>query len=346
MSNEPIGRFLRACKRLPVDATPVWFMRQAGRYMPEYRAIRKKFGLLDMITHPEIAAEVTLQPVYAHGVDAAILFSDILLPLLPMGFDLEFVKGIGPHIGNPFRTKEDLCRLKIFDVKGELWHVMETIKILCRELPDNVALIGFSGAPFTVASYMIEGGSSKDFQHVKSLMYADPETWHTLMEKLTNVLVDYLVSQIEMGAQAIQVFDTWVGTCSPQDYREYVFPYSQQMLTAIRSTGVPAIHFGTNTASLLPQMKEAGGDVIGLDWRIPLDQGWELLGEDVAVQGNLDPMALFAPRHILQEKVKDVIARAGNRVGHIFNLGHGVSQFTSPDNVKAIVDMVHEWTAK
>lgn len=343
---EPKSRFLRACRRLPVDATPVWFMRQAGRYMVEYRAIREKFTLLEMVERPEIAAEVTLQPVHAHGVDAAILFADILLPLPPMGLNLEFVKGVGPQIDNPFRSVDDLKRLKTIDAKTELGHVMEAIKILRKELPEEIALIGFSGAPFTVASYMIEGGSSKEYRHVKSLMYGDPETWHAFMETVTTVLVDYFLSQIEAGAQAVQMFDSWVGMLSPQDYQKYILPYSQKMLQAAQATGVPVLHFGTNTTTLLPLMKEAGGDVIGLDWRVPLNKGWELLGDDVAVQGNLDPMALFAPPPILEEKVKEVLDRAGGRDGHIFNLGHGISQFTPPDNVTAVVEMVHEWSAR
>lgn len=347
MSNsEPKSRFLRACHRLPVDATPVWFMRQAGRYMAEYRAIREKFSLLEMVARPEIVAEVTLQPVYAHGVDAAILFADILLPLPPMGFNLEFVKGVGPQINNPFRSKEDLKRLSRIDAKTELGHVMEAIKILRKELSEDVALIGFSGAPFTVASYMIEGGPSKEYHHVKSLMYGDPDTWHAFMAIVTEVLVDYFLSQIDAGAQAVQMFDSWVGMLSPRDYKQYIQPYSRKMLQAAQATGVPVLHFGTNTTTLLPLMKEAGGDVIGLDWRIPLDQGWELLGDDVAVQGNLDPMALFAPLPVLEEKVRDVLDRANGRLGHIFNLGHGISQHTPPDNVKAVVEIVHECTAK
>jgi len=314
--------------------------------MAEYRAIREKFTILEMVERPEIAAEVTMQPVLAHGVDAAILFADILLPLPPMGLNLEFVKGVGPQIDNPFRDKQDLARLKKFDAKTELGHVMEAIKILRKELPEDVALIGFSGAPFTVASYMIEGGPSKEYRHVKSLMYSDPDTWHAFMQIVTDVLRDYFVSQIEAGAQAVQMFDSWVGMLSPQDYEQFILPYSKQMLAAARATGVPVLHFGTNTTTLLPLMKQAGSDVIGLDWRIPLDKGWEILGDDLAVQGNLDPMALFAPQDVLAEKVKDVLARAGGRTGHIFNLGHGISQFTPPENVKAVVEMVHEGTAK
>lgn len=344
--NKIKSRFLRACHRMPVDATPVWFMRQAGRYMEEYRAIREKFTLLEIVERPEIAAEVTLQPVEAHGVDAAILFADILLPVVPMGFNLEFVKGEGPLIDNPFRNEDDLRRMRKIDAKTDLGHVMEAIKILRQELTDEVALIGFSGAPFTVASYIVEGGPSKDYHHVKSLMYSQPEVWNNFLGLVADAQADYLVSQIEAGVQAVQLFDSWVGVLSPSDYQEYVLPQSQKILQAVKTKGVPVIHFGTNTTTLLPLMKEAGSDVIGLDWRIPLDEAWNILGDDLAVQGNLDPMALFAPLNVLEQKVKDVLDRAGGRPGHIFNLGHGISMHTDPDQVKAVVDMVHEWTSK
>ncbi|NQS92394.1 MAG: uroporphyrinogen decarboxylase [Chloroflexi bacterium] len=346
MMTEIKSRFLRACHRLPVDATPVWFMRQAGRYMAEYRAIREKLTLMEIVERPEIAAEVTLQPVEAHGVDAAILFADILLPVVPMGFNLEFIKGEGPQIDNPFRNEEDLKGIRKIDAKTDLGHVMEAIKIVRQELSEEVALIGFSGAPFTVASYIIEGGPSKEYHHVKSLMYTQPEVWNKLLELVADALTDYLLSQIEAGAQAVQLFDSWVGVLSPYDYQEYVLPHSQKILQAAKSKGVPVIHFGTNTATLLPLLKKAGGSVIGLDWRIPLDKGWKILGNDLAVQGNLDPMALFAPHDVLEQKVKDVLDRAGGRPGHIFNLGHGISRHTDPDQVKAVVDMVHEWTSK
>lgn len=344
--SEEKSRFLRACNRLEVDATPVWFMRQAGRYMEEYRTIRKKYTLLEMMEQPEIAAEVTLQPVEAHGVDAAIIFADILLPVVPMGFNLDFVKGEGPQIDNPFRLEEDLKRIRKIDAKTDLGHVMETIKIVRSILTDNVALIGFSGAPFTVASYMIEGGPSKEYHHVKTLMYSYPEVWNQFMEVITDALSDYLNTQIEAGAQAVQVFDSWVGVLSPRDYQQYVLPYSKRMIQSAKTKGVPVIHFGTNTTTLLPSMKSAGSDVMGLDWRIPIDDGWKILGDDVAVQGNLDPMALFAPRDVLGNKVKDVLDRVGGRNGHIFNIGHGISRFTNPNQVKAVVEMVHEWSAK
>jgi uroporphyrinogen decarboxylase len=337
------SRFLQACQRKPVDATPVWFMRQAGRYMPEYRAIREKFSLLEICYQPELAAEVTLQPVRALGVDAAILFSDILLPAIPLGVGLEFAKGEGPILHNPIRTMEDVRALRPVEAESDLGYVMEAIRILRAEL-NGIPLIGFCGAPFTVASYMIEGGSSREFLKTKLMMYSNPQAWHALMEKLSDVLSDYLVAQIRAGAQAVQIFDSWVGVLNPSDYEHFVLPYSQKVLTAAKNAGVPVIHFGTNTTTLLPLMKGMGSDVIGLDWRIPLDDGWTLLGDDVAVQGNLDPVALFAPLPELKARVHDVLRRANGRLGHIFNLGHGILQHTPIDNVRAVVEMVHEFS--
>lgn len=336
-------RFLRACRREPVDATPVWFMRQAGRYMPEYRAIREKYSLLEICYHPELAAEVTLQPVHTLGVDAAILFADILLPVIPLGLGLEFAKGEGPVIGKPVRTRADVQALQPVHLETDLGYVMEAIRILRGELK-GIPLIGFCGAPFTVASYIVEGGASREFLKTKTMMYSAPAVWHALMEKLSDVLSDYLVTQIRAGAQAVQVFDSWVGTLSPQDYEKFVLPYSQKVLQAAQAENVPVIHFGTNTTTLLPLMKRAGGDVIGLDWRIPLDDGWALLGGDVAVQGNLDPALLFAPLPEIKARVHDVLGRAAGRPGHIFNLGHGILQHTPVDNVKAVVNMVHEYS--
>ena len=336
-------RFLRACRREPVDVTPVWFMRQAGRYMAEYRAIREKYSLLEICYQPELAAEVTLQPVRALGVDAAILFADILLPVIPLGLGLEFAKGEGPVIGKPVRTIADVAALRPIHAETDLDYVMEAIRILRGEL-NGIPLIGFSGAPFTVASYMIEGGSSREFLKTKTMMYSAPDVWHALMEKLSSVLAEYLVAQIHAGAQAVQVFDSWAGALSPQDYESFALPYSQRVLSAAQAERVPVIHFGTNTATLLPLMKRAGGDVIGLDWRIPLDEGWALLGHDVAVQGNLDPALLFAPMPDIKKRVHDILRRADGRSGHIFNLGHGILQHTPVESVKAVVDMVHEYS--
>ena len=336
------SRFLSACHRQPADSTPVWFMRQAGRYMAEYRAIREKYSLLEICYQPELAVEVTLQPVRALGVDAAILFADILLPAIPLGVGLEFAKGEGPVLQNPVRTMDDVKNLRPVDPETDLGYVMDAIRLLRGPL-GGVPLIGFCGAPFTVASYLIEGGSSREFLKTKAMMYSAPEVWHALMEKLSIVLSDYLVAQIRAGAQAVQVFDSWVGALSPQDYEQYVLPYSQKVLQAAKAENVPVIHFGTNTTTLLPLMKRAGGDVIGLDWRIPLDDGWSLLGDDVAVQGNLDPAILFAPLPEIKKRVHDILNRANGRPGHIFNLGHGILQHTPVDNVKAVVDMVHEY---
>jgi uroporphyrinogen decarboxylase len=336
-------RFLRACRREPVDVTPVWFMRQAGRYMTEYRAIREKHSLLEICYQPELAAEVTLQPVRALGVDAAILFADILLPVIPLGLGLEFAKGEGPVIARPVQTLEDVAAMRPVEAETDLGYVMEAIRILRGQL-NGTPLIGFCGAPFTVASYMIEGRSTREFLKTKAMMYSAPDVWHALMDKLSNVLVEYLIAQIRAGAQAIQVFDSWVGALSPQDYEDFVLPYSQAVLAAAQEENVPVIHFGTNTTTLLPLMKRAGGDVIGLDWRIPLDEGWALLGHDVAVQGNLDPALLFAPLPEIKKRVHDILRRAEGRPGHIFNLGHGILQHTPVENVRAVVDMVHEYS--
>jgi uroporphyrinogen decarboxylase len=337
------SRVLSACKRLPVDTTPVWFMRQAGRYMAEYRAIRQKYSLLEIVQQPELAADVTLQPVRAFNVDAAILFADILLPLQPMGLDFEFVKGEGPVIHHPIRTQADVNALRPLHPDETLAHVMDAIRLLRAELGDT-PLIGFSGAPFTVASYMIEGGASRDYKTTKLMMYSAPKIWHAFMDKLSTALAEYLTTQIRAGAQAVQLFDSWVGTLSPMDYDTFVLPYSKKVLDAAHATGVPVIHFGTGTATLLPLMRKAGGDVIGLDWRVPLDQGWQTIGHDRAVQGNLDPVALFAPIPEMKKRIHDVLRRAEGRPGHIFNVGHGILQHTPEENVKAAVEIVHEWT--
>jgi uroporphyrinogen decarboxylase len=337
-------RFLRACRREPVDVTPVWFMRQAGRYMSEYRAIREKYSLIEICQHPEIAVEVTMQPVRALGVDAAILFADILLPVIPLGLGLEFAKGEGPVIASPIRSLDDVRRMRPFDAEADLGYVLEAIRIL-RGTLNGLPLIGFCGAPFTVASYIIEGGSSREFLKTKLMMYSEPEVFHALMEKLSDVLSNYLVAQIHAGAQAVQVFDSWVGALSPQDYENFVLPYSQKVLQAAEALNVPVIHFGTNTTTLLPLMKRAGGSVLGLDWRLPLDDGWKLIGYDRAVQGNLDPATLFAPLPEIKARVHDILLRAECRPGHIFNLGHGILQHTPVENVKAVVDLVHEYSA-
>ena len=342
---EPSERFLRACRRLPVDQTPVWFMRQAGRYMPEYRELREKHSLLEICRQPELAAEVTLQPIERLGVDAAILFADILLPLIPMGAELEFVAGRGPVIANPVRSKADVTRLRQVNVRTELGYVMEALRIVRPILPDGVALIGFAGAPFTVGSYLIEGGPSRKFELTKSFMYTEPQSWHALMQLLAETVSEYLVAQIEAGAQAVQIFDSWVGALGPADYIEYVQPYSKVVFERIRQTGAPAIHFGTGTSTLLPLMQQAGGDVIGVDWRIPLDRAWELVGDDAGLQGNLDPTTLLGPRTVLQQQVERVLREAAGRPGHIFNLGHGVLPTTPVENVQWAAEFVQSSTA-
>ncbi len=343
---EPTERFLRACRGLPVDATPVWFMRQAGRYMAEYREIRKHHTLLEICAQPELAAEVTLQPVRALGVDAAILFADILLPLEPMGIELEFAKGEGPVIHNPVRTAGDVAALRHFEPRESLAHVLDAIRILRRELPAGVPLIGFAGAPFTLASYLVHGGSkgglAREAVDARRFMYERPALWHELMAKVAGVVADYLVAQVEAGAQAVQLFDSWIGALGPDDYREYVAPHSAAILHAAAATGVPVIHFGTGTATLLGEMKAAGGDVIGLDWRTPLDWGRKTLGEAVPVQGNLDPVALFAPRAELDRRIRRIVEQNAGRPGHVFNLGHGILQGTPVENVRHVVEQVHE----
>ena len=332
-------RFLRACRREPVDSTPVWFMRQAGRYMPEYRALREKHSLLTLCRTPELAVEVTLQPVRALGVDAAILFSDLLLPLAPLGIPFDFQAGEGPVIEKPVRTRAAIRALRRFEPRQELSMVLEAIRLLRREL--QVPLIGFAGAPFTLASYAIEGGHSASFALTKRLMYEDPESWHALAGLLADVAADYLRAQVEAGAQALQLFDSWIGVLDELDYRELVLPHVRAIFEGLRGSGVPIIHFGTGTGHLLAAQREAGGDVIGVDWRTPLDEGWARAGAGVAVQGNLDPTLLFAPQQRLLARVDDVLGRAGRRPGHVFNLGHGILPGTPVENVKAVVEHVH-----
>lgn len=338
--------FLKACRREPVDYTPVWLMRQAGRYMAEYMAIRNKYSFLEMCRIPEIAAEVTLQPVNKLGVDAAILFADILLPLEGMGLQLEFAKNEGPVIHNPVRTRADVEAIRVIEAEEATPYVMEAIRILRRELADKVPLIGFSGAPFTLASYIIEGGGSKNYIECKKMMWQAPEVWQMLMEKIAEVILRYLKAQIAAGAQAVQLFDSWVGTLSPEDYRQYVLPYSKKVLDGLKDSGVPVIHFANNASSMLELVKEAGGDVIGLDWRINIDDAIRRLGDDVAVQGNLDPMMLFAPTRVIEERVKDILERVGGRPGHIFNLGHGIHKDTPVEHVIALVEAVHKYSRR
>lgn len=332
-------RFLRACRREPVDYTPVWMMRQAGRYMAEYRALREKHTLIEICKTPELALQVTQQPLRL-GMDAAILFADILLPLEPMGAPFEFAKGEGPVIHKPVRSKADVDALRVIEPHEGLGYVLEAIKLIKKEI--KIPLIGFAGAPFTLASYLVEGGKSKAFETTKKLMYGEPEVWSTLMGKLAEVVRKYLHAQIDAGADAVQLFDSWVGNLDVDDYREYVQPHVSGILKDIEKRGVPVIHFGTATHHLLEAQREAGGTVLGLDWRTPIEEGWKRVGHDRAIQGNLDPTVLFAPREVAVKHAKRVLDAAGNRPGHIFNLGHGILPGTPVETVQAVVEAVHE----
>jgi uroporphyrinogen decarboxylase len=334
------SRFLKACRREPVDATPVWFMRQAGRYMSEYRKLREKHSLLELCRTPDLATEVTLQPVRRIEVDAAILFSDLLLPLEPMGLPFDFIKGEGPQIERPIESSDDIDRLRTFDPREKLGHVLDAIRLVQRELAGRVPLIGFAGAPFTLASYAIEGGHSSNFARTKSLMYGHPDAWHRLCEKFAMVVSEYLIAQIDAGVDAVQVFDSWVGALGPADYREFAMPHTKRIFDTI-GRRVPTIHFGVGTATILESIRDAGGDVVGVDWRSPLDEAWERIGYDRAVQGNLDPTLLLGPTTRLLDAAEDIVRRAGNRPGHVFNLGHGILPSTPLEHVQMVARHVH-----
>ena len=346
MTDKKNDQFLRACRGKPTDYTPIWLMRQAGRYMAEYRKIREKYDFLSMCKNPEIAAEVTMQPVNRMDIDAAIIFADILLPLEGMGINLEFAKNEGPVIHNPVRTAKDVEALRVINAEEDTPFVLEAIRLVKKELNGSIPLIGFSGAPFTLASYIIEGGGSKNYVLTKTMMYNEPEVWNRLMDTISDVIINYLRAQIHAGAQVVQLFDSWVGCLSTEDYRQYVFAYSKKVIESLKNEDVPVIHFGTGSATLLPSMREAGGDVIGVDWRINLDEGWEKIGFDKSVQGNLDPVVLFSNRKVIEKKVRDILKRADGRPGHIFNLGHGIIVGTPVDTVIALVEMVHELSSK
>jgi uroporphyrinogen decarboxylase len=336
------SRFLDACRRRPTDVRPVWFMRQAGRYMREYREIRSKHGILEICKRPDLAAAVTLQPVEVLDVDAAIIFADLLLPVEPMGLKLQFVSGEGPLIDNPVRTSGDVDTLSISNT-DDLGYVGESIQNVVRALAGRVPVIGFVGAPFTLASYMIEGGPSRNFLRTKQMMYRDETLWRRLMGKLVDVLGPFGLLQIAGGARAIQVFDSWVGTLGPDDYVRYVAPYSRALIERIRSGGVPVIHFGTGAGGFFRELHAAGGDVLGVDWRINIDQAWMDISYRSAIQGNLDPAVLFAPLPELKARVHELLKRTGSRPGHIFNLGHGILPDTPVDHVKAVVDIVRNF---
>ena len=345
---------MRACLRRPVDRTPVWFLRQAGRYMPEYMAVRKHHSLLDICRTPDLAAEVTITAAERLGVDAAIIFADLLLPFTPMGVDFEFLSGEGPIVHTPIRTADQVRALRT-DRIDDLSYVARGIEKVVAHFstprsdsargPDNqgqIGIIGFCGAPFTMASYMIEGGSSRYYIETKRMMYGDPDIWSLLMGKLVAVLTGYVAHQVEAGADVIQIFDSWAGALSVTDYRTYVLPTTTELVRRVRALGVPVIYFGVDTASLLPAMRETTADVIGLDWRIPLDEGWKAVGPGCAVQGNLDPITLFAPEEVLHARVQEILDAAAGRLGHIFNLGHGIAPGTPVENVLSVVRQIKQ----
>jgi uroporphyrinogen decarboxylase len=336
--SEPL--LVRALRREPVERTPVWFMRQAGRSLPEYRQLRERYSFFELGGTPELCAEVTLQPVRRLGVDGAVLFADIMTPVIPMGIDVDLVEGVGPVVAEPVRNAADVSRLR---VPEEFAPVVEALGLVRAELEPERAVIGFCGGPFTVAGYLVEGKPTRDFVRTKELMYRQPAVWHGLMEKLTETFAGYVRAQSEAGADVIQLFDSWVGVLSAADYEELVAPYSARVLAAV---DLPTIHFGTGTYHLLSSMAEAGGDAVGLDWRIPLDEGWLAVGPERGVQGNLDPALLLAPWQRIEAGALDVLERAAGRPGHVFNLGHGVLPSTNPDDLAHLVELVHARTAK
>src|SRR5271163_3853809 len=338
------ARFVRACLKRPVDRTPVWFLRQAGRYMPEYQAVRKHHTLLEICKQPKLAAEVTITAAEKLDVDAAIIFADLLLPFECMGLPFEFQAGEGPVVHHPVRTLADIQRLRT-DRASELGYVAEAIERVVAHFKDRLGIIGFCGAPFTLASYMIEGGGSRDYIQTKTLMYRQPAAWRLLLDKLVAVLREYAAQQVAAGADVIQIFDSWAGALSVADYRDFVLPATKTLVREVQALGVPVIYFGVDTASLLPAMRETGADVIGLDWRIPLDQGWAALNHAVAVQGNLDPITLFAEPELIRERVHQILAQAAGRPGHIFNLGHGIVPGTPVEHVQQVVKFVREYAS-
>lgn len=341
MEEKLLDLFLRACRREPVERTPVWFMRQAGRYQAEYRKIREKYTLMEICQHPEVAAEVTLLPIKQLGVDAAILFSDIMVPVHEAGIAVDIQPNVGPVIEEPIRESSDVDRLRPLVPEEDVPYVIETIRILQGEL--KVPLIGFAGGPFTLASYLVEGRPTRKFHKVKHMMFAMPDVWHRLMDRLCEIVIPFLEAQVQAGVQALQLFDSWAGCLSPQDYEEFVLPYSKRIFDAVTPLGVPKIHFGVGTAELLTLLRDAGADVVGVDWVTPLDEAWRRIGYDTAVQGNLEPNLLLAPMDRVLDRTRDVMRRAGGRPGHIFNLGHGVLPQTNPDTLKRIVETVHTY---
>ena len=336
-------RLIAACRQRPVDCTPAWFMRQAGRFLPEYRAVREKHTLLEICAAPELTAEVTLQPIRRFGMDGAIIFADILLPLVPMGIDLTFVPDVGPSIANPIRTAEDVTALRPIDPREALAPTLAALGMVRAELPADTALIGFAGAPFTLASYLIEGGPTRDFIKTKSFMYREPDTFRALMEKLVTLTIAYLSAQSDAGAQVLQLFDSWVGYLGREDYCRYIKPHSAAIFEALSDLNRPTIHFGVGAGELLEDISEAGGDVIGLDWRVPLDEGWARIGAGKGVQGNLDPAVLYGPHDFIRERVRRILTRVNGRPGHVFNLGHGMNPTTPIDSVSVVMETLRSW---
>ena len=332
----------RACRRELVERTPVWFMRQAGRSLPEYRELRKRHDLFSVCRQPELCAQVTLQPVRAHGVDAAVMFADIMLPVIGMGVDVELVESVGPVIAEPVRTMADVERLRVPAPEDAVPFILEAVRVVRAELPSEKAVVGFAGGPFTVAGYLIEGKPTREFVQTKACMFGRPDVWHALMDKLADTFAAYLRAKVAAGADVIQLFDSWVGTLSVDDYEEFVAPYSARVLAAV---DVPTIHFGTGTTHLLPTMAATGGDVIGLDWRIPIARGWELVGADRGVQGNLDPALLLGPFERVEAAAVRILEAVAGRRGHIFNLGHGVLPDTDPADLRRLVELVHARTS-
>ena len=335
--------FLMACRRQPAPYTPIWLMRQAGRYMKEYRALRRKYSFLEMCKTPELAAEVTLLPVEKLNLDAAIIFSDILIPLEPMGISLEFAAHEGPVFRHPIRDMKQIDSLRMIEPEEDISFLLKAIQTVRRELEGRIPLIGFSGAPFTLASYVVEGGHSKNYILTKGMMYQNGQAWHALMEKLSEMLIRYLNAQVKAGVQALQLFDSWVGCLSPKDYEDYVLPYSKKVFDGV-DRRVPIIHFATSSSTLLEHMKRAGGDVIGVDWRVDLEEAWKRLGYDVAIQGNLDPVILLGPSDFIEREVKRILDSVGGRPGHIFNLGHGILPGTPVEHVSRLVEAVHQYS--
>ncbi|HZO76228.1 MAG TPA: uroporphyrinogen decarboxylase [Ktedonobacteraceae bacterium] len=341
-----LARFLDACHLRQPDATPIWFMRQAGRCLAEYRDLRKKYGIIEMAKTPELCTLVTLMPVHTFGVDAAVLYADIMLPLEDMGVHFEIQPEVGPIISSPIRTLKDVEALRTPSAEEVTPYVMAATSMVRRELAGKQAVIGFAGSPFTLACYMIEGKPSRDYALAKAFMYGQPEAWHLLMDKLSKVMADYLVAQIRAGADVVQLFDSWIGAISPSVYRRYVQPYIKRIFEEVKTTGAPSIHFGTGTAALLEAMTEAGGDVISVDWRVDLDEAWARIGYDHGIQGNLDQTVMLTSWPVIEEAMNDILRRANNRAGHIFNLGHGVLAPTDPGLLRQLVDAVHAATKR